>query len=167
MKQFLVIFILLNCFVAMQTKAQSASFLISSTGAIATSSNTGAVQFQSLSNCIDVQTGIAVLSGQRGNGQFAVNCQVTMNINTLGIKMYPNPVQTLSNVKFVNTPPLTEVFNLTIWTLEGGFVSTRKETGYNLFHGVLVDLATLHAGSYVLKIESTNYVDAIKFIKAN
>lgn len=163
----LLLILLFNSFIASSLKAQNASFVMSSTGALATSSNTSAFQFQSVANCIDVQTGIAVLSGQRGTGQFAVNCQVTMNINTLGIKMYPNPVLTSSNVKFINTPPLTEIFNLAIWGLDGSLISSRKETGYNIFQGVLINLTALNAGTYVLKIESSNYVDAIKFIKAN
>jgi hypothetical protein len=46
-------------------------------------------------------------------------------------------------------------------------ISTSKETGYNLFQGMTMDLSRLVAGSYVLKIESNNFIDAIKFIKAN
>ena len=114
-----------------------------------------------------MQSGVAVLNGTRGNGQFAINCEVTMKFNTLGIKLFPNPVSTTAKVKFVNTPPLTETFNLSIWSTEGGLISTRKETGYNLFQGMTLDLSGLNSGTYVLKIESDNFVDAIKFIKAN
>jgi hypothetical protein len=46
-------------------------------------------------------------------------------------------------------------------------VRTQKETGYNLFQGLNIDLSPLVAGTYVLKIESPAYVDAIKFIKSN
>jgi hypothetical protein len=90
-----------------------------------------------------------------------------MQYNTLGIKLFPNPVSSNTKVKFVNTPPLTETFNLSIWTAEGNLINTRKELGYNLFQGLTLDLGGLTSGTYVLKIESTQFVDAIKFIKAN
>jgi len=154
--------------VTQKASAQTAAFVMSSVGMIAnTSSNVAAVNFKSSATCLDVQSGVAVLNGTRGNGQFAINCEVTMKFNTLGIKLFPNPVSTTAKVKFANTPPLTETFNLSIWSTEGGLISTRKETGYNLFQGMTLDLSGLNSGTYVLKIESDNFVDAIKFIKAN
>jgi hypothetical protein len=149
-------------------KAQTGLFVMSSVGAMAgTSSNGLAINFNSIAACIDVQTGIAVLNGARGNGQFAINCEVTMKFNSLGIKMFPNPVNNATKVKLKNTPPLNDIFNLTIWTTEGLLIKTQKETGYNLFQGLNMDLSALIAVTYVLKIESAGYMDAIKFIKTN
>jgi hypothetical protein len=166
MRKIIILFSLLMSAVIVQ--AQMGTFIMSSVGAMpGTASNGLAIQFSSIAACIDVQTGVAVLNGARGNGQFAINCEVTMKFNSLGIKMYPNPVNNTTKVKLNNTPPLTETFNLTIWTTEGMLVRTQKETGYNLFQGLNMDLSTLIAGTYVLKIESPAYVDAIKFIKAN
>jgi hypothetical protein len=163
-----IIFIIGFSLTALLVKAQGSIFIMSSVGVLpGTASNGLAIQFNSIGACIDVQTGIAVLNGTRGNGLFAINCEVTMKFNSLGIKMYPNPVSYSTKVKLNNTPPLTEVFNLTIWTTEGMLVRTQKETGYNLFQGLNIDLSPLVAGTYVLKIESPAYVDAIKFIKSN
>lgn len=146
----------------------SATFMMSSMGSIPGASNTGmAIQFNSIATCLNVQNGVAVLNGVRGSGQFAINCEVTLKINSLGIKLYPNPVNTTTKVKFANTPPLTETFNLSVWTTYGVLLFTRKETGYNLFQGINLDVSALISGTYVLKIESENYVDALKFIKAN
>lgn len=150
-------------------QAQSTpAFIMSSVGSIPGTSNTSmAIQFNSTATCLNVQNGVAVLNGVRGSGQFAINCEVTLKINSLGIKLYPNPVNTSTKVKFVNTPPLTETFNLTVWTTDGVLLSTRKESGYNLFQGINLDVSAIGSGSYVLKIESENYVDALKFIKVN
>lgn len=146
----------------------SASFMMSSMGSIPGASNTGmAIQFISIATCLNVQNGVAVLNGVRGSGQFAINCEVTLKINSLGIKLYPNPVNITTKVKFTNTPPLTESFNLSVWTTEGVLLSTRKESGYNLFQGINLNMSAVGSGSYVLKIESENYIDALKFIKAN
>ena len=166
MKNYILIsiFLLINNL----TKAQTGTFVMSSVASLpGTASNGLAVNFNSIGACIDVQTGVAVLNGARGNGLFAINCEVTMKFNSLGIKMYPNPVNYSTKVKLNNTPPLTEVFNLTIWNTEGALVRTQKETGYNLFQSLNIDLSSLIAGTYVLKIESPAYVDAIKFIKSN
>ena len=163
-----IIFIIGFSLTALLVKAQGGIFIMSSVGVLpGTASNGLAIHFNSIADCIDVKTGLAVFNGVRGNGQFAINCEVSLKINSLGIKLYPNPVNTTTKVKFVNTPPLTETFNLSVWTTEGALLSTRKESGYNLFQGINLDVSALGLGSYVLKIESQNYVDALKFIKAN
>jgi hypothetical protein len=163
-----IILIFIFSFTILLAKAQIGLFVMSSVGSFAgTPSNGLAINFNSIAACIDVQTGIAVLNGARGNGQFAINCEVTMKFNSLGIKLFPNPVNNATKVKLNNTPPLNEVFNLTIWTTEGMLVRTQKETGYNLFQGLNIDLSGLIAGTYVLKIEAPAYMDAIKFIKTN
>lgn len=154
---------------SIQTSAQlSPAFSMSSIGMIGNSnSNATAISFKSVANCLDVQSGIAVLNGTRANGQFVTNCDVNIKFNTLGIMLFPNPVLGATKVKFKNTPPLTENFNLSIWTMEGAIVYTSKTSGYNIFQGVIVNMGQLIAGSYIMKIESASYADAIKFIKAN
>jgi hypothetical protein len=151
-----------------KASAQAPVFVMSSIGSMGNaSSSVSALNYKSNATCLDVQTGIAVLSGKRNTGDFAMNCEVTMKFNSLGIKLFPNPVNAVTKVKFVNVPPLNETFNLSIWNTDGSMISTRKENGYNLFQGLTMDLSGLTAGSYVLKITSNNFVDAIKFIKGN
>ena len=119
---------------------QAQSFLMSSVGMMSnTSSNATAVNFKSNATCIDVQSGIAVFSGTRGFGDFAVNCAIAQEFNTLGIKLYPNPARTTTKAKFINTPPLTETFSVSIWNTEGAMISTRKETGYSIYQGIMLD----------------------------
>ena len=145
-----------------------AQIVMSSIGMMGNASSTiNALNFKSSTTCIDVQSGVAVLNGKRGNGQFAMNCEVTMKINSLGVRLFPNPVNHITKIKLNNTPPLTETFSLSIWTTEGALIRSQKETGYNLFQGLNIDLSGLTNGAYILKIESQSYMDAIKFIKAN
>jgi hypothetical protein len=132
-----------------------------------TSSSATVINFKSNKNCIDVQSGIAVFSGVRNFGNFDINCEVTQLFNSLGIQLYPNPVRGITKVKFVNTPPFNEVFSISIWNTEGIMLSSRKETGYQIFQGIMLDVSHLSSGSYVLKIESIKYGDALKFIKIN
>lgn len=160
--------LIVGIFYLLQSKAQSPVFVMSSIGNMpGTTSSISAINFKSNAACLDVQNGVAVLKGNRNTGEFVINCEVTMKFNSLGIKLFPNPVNGSTNVKFVNAPPLTETFNLTIWSTDGAMINSKKETGFNLFQGLIMDLSGLAPGSYVLKIESNNFVDAIKFIKAN
>ena len=150
------------------TTANAQSVLMSSVGMLSgTSSNVTAVNFKSTATCIDVQSGIAVFNGTRGFGEFAVNCAITQEFNTLGIKLFPNPARTNTKAQFINTPPLTETFSVSVWNTEGAMMSTRKETGYSILQGIMLDVSNLVSGSYVLRVESTKFVEAIKFIKAN
>lgn len=131
-----------------------------------TTSSIAAIQFKGISTCIDVQSGMAVLTGKRAAGDFAINCEVSLKYNSLGVRMFPNPVQAHAKVKATNTPPLNETFNLTVWSADGVLINTRKETGYSLFQGLTIDLSNLKSGTYVLKIDAPKFVDVVKFIKA-
>ena len=163
----LIFFSIFNFAIHAQTVS---NIFISSNGGFKNMQSSGLpVQFKSTASCLSVQNGVAVLYGERGNGEFAFNCEVSLKFNTLGVKLFPNPVSSNNStkVKFINTPPLTEIFNLSIWSTDGLFIMSKKETGYTIFQGINLDLGNIIAGSYVLKIESSNYVDAVKFIKSN
>jgi len=141
---------------------------MSSIGSIQNMSNNSmAVTFTSNANCLNIQSGSAVLTGERGTGLFAINCEVKTKFNTLGIKLYPNPVIASTKIKFINTPPLNEQFNISIWGADGFKITNGKATGYELYQGAPLDFSMLHAGSYIIRIESEKYQDALKFIKAN
>lgn len=151
-----------------QAQQLQGAFIMSSVGSLQNMSNNSmAVTFSSQAACLNLQNGTAVLNGDRGTGAFAVNCEVSAKFNHLGIKLYPNPVATITKVKFLNTPPLNDQFTISIWNAEGYRVTSGKATGYELFQGKLLDFSMLHAGNYVIQIESENYRDALKFIKAN
>ena len=150
-------------------KAQelSGAFIMSSVGAIQNfANNSMAVTFNSSSNCMILQNGTAVLTGERGTGLFAANCLENTKFNSLGIKLYPNPVIATTKIKFINTPPLNDQFNISIWGADGFKITSGKATGYELFQGMTLDFSVLHAGSYIIQIESEKYSDALKFIKA-
>jgi hypothetical protein len=144
------------------------AFIMSSVGGLQNMSNNSmAVTFSSSATCLNVQNGTAVLTGDRGTGSFAVNCEVNTIFNSLGIKLFPNPVGANTKVKFINTPPLADQFTISVWSAEGFQISSSKATGYELFQGKGMDFSSLIAGSYIIQIESEKYRDALKFIKAN
>jgi hypothetical protein len=131
------------------------------------SNNSMALTFSSQAACLNLQNGTAVLNGDRGTGNFSINCEVKSKYNTLGIKLFPNPVIAITKIKFINTPPLYDQFNISIWGADGFKITSGKATGYELYQGVPLDFSMLQAGSYIIQIESEKYTDALKFIKAN
>jgi hypothetical protein len=153
---------------SIQAQQLTGAFIMSSVGGLNNMSNNSmAVTFSSNAACLNVQNGTAVLTGDRGTGIFAVNCDVKSKYNTLGIKLYPNPVVATTKIKFINTPPLNDLFNISIWGTDGFKITSGKATGYELFQGMPLDFSMLLAGSYIIQIESDKYTDALKFIKAN
>ena len=148
--------------------AQNAIFLMNSVDMMPGITITApAVNFKSISSCVNITTGIDVFIGKHGKGEFDVNCQIAFKINSLGIKLYPNPISDNSKVRILIMPPTSEFFTLTIWTTEGQLVETRKESGYNLYQGVPLGVKNIQSGSYVVKIQSVSFIDVIKFVKAN
>ena len=153
---------------SIQAQQLTGAFIMSSVGGLQNMSNNSmAVTFSSSATCLNVQNGTAVLTGDRGTGNFAINCEVNTKMNTLGIKLYPNPVIAITKVKFVNTPPLNDQFTISIWGTDGFKITSGKVTGYELFQGMSLDFSMLQAGSYIIQIESEKYRDALKFLKAN
>jgi hypothetical protein len=153
---------------SLNAQQRTGVFIMSSVGGIDNMSNNSmAVTFNSNTTCFNVQNGAAVLSGPRGEGAFSINCEVNRIFNTLGIKLYPNPVIATTKIKFINTPPLNELFNISIWGTDGFKITSGKATGNEIFQGMTLDFSMLQAGTYIIQIESEKYTDALKFIKAN
>ena len=153
---------------SIQAQQLTGAFIMSSIGGLNNMSNNSmAITFSSSATCLNVQNGTAVLTGDRGTGNFAINCEVNTKMNTLGIKLYPNPVIATTKVKFVNTPPLNDQFTISIWGTDGFKITSGRATGYEIFQGMPLDFSMLQAGSYIIQIESEKYRDALKFLKAN
>ena len=143
-------------------------FLMSSVGNLqGTSSNSDAIQFKGSAICIKLESGLSTYYSQNTFNEFKPDCAIKEQINSLGIQLFPIPALTTTRVKFNHIPPLQEVFNLSIWNSEGSMITSRKESGQNIYNGITLDVSNLNAGTYILKIASNHYIDAIKFIKAN
>jgi hypothetical protein len=151
-----------------QAQQVSTAFIMSSVGSIQNMSNNSmAVTLNSTASCLKVQNGTALLASETGTGSFSQSCEVNIKYNTLGIKMFPNPVTSTAKVKFIIAPIFSDQFSISIWSTEGYRVSSSKANGYDLFQGKLIDFTALNAGSFIIQIESDKFMDAIKFIKSN
>ena len=143
-------------------------FIMSSVGGLENiANNSMSVTFNRLVNCLNVQNGAGLLNGDRGRGNFNINCEVNIKFNTLGIKLYPNPVIGITTLKLMNPPPLNDDFKISIWGLDGYKITTGKATGYELLQGMSLDFSMLQHGTYIIQITSEKLNDAFKFIKVS
>jgi hypothetical protein len=162
----LVMLLLLSYPKSNKAQIMSGAFFMSSVGSIQNFSNNSiSIVFSSNSTCLNLQNGAAVHNSERGSGLFVSNCLVNTKINQLGIILFPNPVSSTTRVKFKNTPPLDDVFLISIWNVKGFKIYSTNAKGYELYQGKLLDFSTINAGTYIIKIESEKYIDAFKFIK--
>jgi hypothetical protein len=129
--------------------------------------NSEAIYFKGNTTCLKLESGITAMNVEKSFGEFILNCEINERFNSLGLKLYPVPATTSTNLKFINMPPMNELYNLSIWNTEGVLISSIKETGQNIFHGIKIDISNLSAGSYVIKVASKQNVEAIKFLKGN
>ncbi len=170
-KQLLIIYTITTCIgfsVLYANNCNAQQLTMSSMGMLNHTTNLStAMNFKSTASCIDVQSGIANYSSKITYGEFAINCNVDQRFNTLGLRLFPNPVIANTKIKFSNTPPMNENFKLTICNAEGMIMRILNTNGYQLFQGYIVNLNNLTSGTYIIKIESPQFIEALKFIKIN
>ena len=151
------------------SKAQNtgSAIVMSSVGSIQNiSNNSMALSFNSNIACLNIQNGTIVLTGEKGTGDFDLNCKSKAKFNSLGIQLSPNPVNAIAHLKSSNTPPLNETFLITIWGMDGFKIMTEKMTSSEFILGKKIDFSKLTAGTFIIQVESSNFVDALKFIKS-
>ena len=165
-KTYRYVFATLCSFVFIVGNVKGQSILMSSMGMLpGTTNNASAIMFKSNTTCIDVQSGLTIFNQSRSMGEFNINCIVAQQFNVLGMKLFPNPVVSNARLKLNNLPSINQVFNVSVWDNQGNLISNTRETSIQLFQGITLSLNHLVAGSYILKIESPLYLEAIKFIR--
>jgi len=165
-KTYRYVFAILCSLVFVIGNVKGQSILMSSMGMLpSTTNNASAIMFKSNASCIDVQSGLTLFNNSTRLGEFNINCNVAQQFNVLGMKLFPNPVISNSKLRLNNLPNLSQDFKLSVWDNQGNLILQTKETSAQLFQGITLSLNHLIAGSYILKIESPLYMEAIKFIK--
>ena len=157
----------------LDAQQQGGAFIMSSVGSLTNMSNNSmSVTFNSSAACLNIQNGTAVIIGDRGVGSFAINCDVTTHFNTLGIKMYPNPVK---NELYINILHANKGNDMIELLDEKGVKLKEKIVVYNGMGALEIwNLAGLKAGQYFVNIRHTHPVTgrlikkgAFKILKVN
>lgn len=167
-KIYIPILLLTGLLCASASFSQNHAFIMSSVGNMGNNiSLVTSINFMSDAKCIEVQNGLSTLTVIPNNKTFIIDCDVKVDFNQLALSIYPNPASENAHIKFNQAPPLTEIFDVSLWNAHGGIIGSRKESGYNLFQGILLSVSGLQTGVYVIRIESEHYLDALKFIVGN
>jgi hypothetical protein len=90
---------------------------------------------------------------------FAVTVTVTLgndSFDLAGLKLYPNPVNSLLNVDYTDTITAIEVFNIVGQKVTSKNVNALSTT---------VDMSNLAAGTYFVKVQAANAARTIKVVK--
>lgn len=90
---------------------------------------------------------------------FAVTVTVTLgndSFNLAGLKLYPNPVNSLLTVDYTDTITAIEVFNIVGQKVTAKNVNALSTT---------VDMSNLAAGTYFVKVQAANAARIIKVVK--
>lgn len=125
----IIIIIFLSFSQILEAQKMNDIFMMSSVGRIENIfNNSMPVTFNSSTSCLKVQNGTTLLLGSSDKGIFSIDCEVHMNFNTLGIKLFPNPVFTKTKLKIVNPPPINEIFKISIWGVDGLKITSGKAT---------------------------------------
>lgn len=125
------------------------------------------IYFKSNNQCIDIQSGMAILNSNNKTGVFETNCIINHQFNALNMVLLPNVVNSTAFLKFKNKPDQTSVFNITIWNTEGLLIKTFYQTGIQIYDGIQLNMLSISPGGYILKAESLQNREALKFIKSN
>lgn len=90
---------------------------------------------------------------------FAVTVTVTLgndSFDLAGLKLYPNPVNSLLNIDYTDTITAIEVFNIVGQKVTAKNVNALSTT---------VDMSNLAAGTYFVKVQTANAARTIKVVK--
>ena len=138
---------------SLEAQEMSGAFIMSSVGGLQNMSNNSmAVTFNSSATCLNVQNGTAVLTGDRGTGNFTINCEVIAVFNSLGIKLYPNPA---NNQLIIETGSANDKFSFTVYSIDGKLLNEKTISGEK----ATVDVNNLPVGFYsyqLMNIASLN-----------
>ena len=108
---------------------------MSSVGSIPNlSNNSMAINFTSNASCFRIQNGAPIFIAVRGKGKFTNFCVENIKLNSLGIKIFPNPVASKAQVKLSTLPPVAELLGTNIAPLESSEDVRRVTQGIVALH---------------------------------
>lgn len=124
-----------------------------------------AISFNKSSDCVQINTGLGLYIGIKGNKEFNLNCINGPDNNLIELRLFPNPTQLQSTIQsstLLNNSPLLE---LAVIDAMGRIVMRSNITSVNLYAGTSLNFSALPSGNYFLRIHSDNFHRVIPFIK--
>jgi len=124
------------------------------------------ISFSSSIKCIDVQTGISLLTAEQNTGDFIIVCELPLELKDLYIQVYPNPASSNALIKFSKQIPLDDRYLISIFSINGMLLLQQIAQGQQLLDGLPISIQNLPVGTYLISIESPLFQKGGKLIKS-
>jgi hypothetical protein len=125
------------------------------------------VSIDKTSDCLRLNSGLAVYLAERGTGSFVLACKTNTETPDVEIKLFPNPVYTYG--RLVSMALLTQERQLSIGIFDaaGRNVMNLQRPADQLYAGMVIEMSRLGAGYYFLRIDGQKIHRVIPFVKIN
>lgn len=164
----IILHIAIVSFCLSSTHAQSVSSItVSAIGAFADGGKATslALSISKSTDCLQLNTGLALYSGIMGHLPFVMTCKTDAPTLPVDIKLYPNPVENYT--RLVSSLPTTNSspFQLSVIDALGRIVMVKQISATLLSAGISLYFGQLPSGNYFLKLDRENLHHVIPFIK--
>lgn len=149
-------------------QSQSMSFSrIGSLGALAGTNYTAslAASFNNASECIKLNTGVALFAGTMGKKEFVAICKPLLVEEKIEFTLFPNPVENYTRLVATGLPVSLDQIQVIIVDAAGRTVLSEKIACSRLRTGYSFYLNRLSAGNYFLRIYANGLTRIIPFVK--
>lgn len=112
------------------------------------------VSFNSVADCIKLNTGVSLFGSTLGHKEFVVFCKPVSADENLEIQLYPNPVVSYTRLVATGVDLSLSQVNLTIVDAAGRVVWREKVYGTALRTGYVLKIGHFSAGNYFLRVDA-------------
>jgi len=164
------VFILVYLCISNFCMAQSLSF--SRVGSIGTFSDGGyvsslAISFNRNAECVKLNTGVSLFGSLLGQKEFVVFCKAVSAGEDIEFNLYPNPVVTYTRLVATGMSIAMTQLDMTIVDALGRLVRREKLQASGLRTGYVLNVGSLSAGNYFLRVEASGFNKVIPFVKVH
>lgn len=144
-------------------------FSVSATGRLSSGWSTSSlpIQINKSTDCIKLNSGIAVHAGSRGSQSFIVTCRTMNNEPNIQLTLFPNPVTMLAKLISSALLRTEQYLFISVLDMQGRMLFQIKKSPDQLLAGIDIDVQRLPAGSYFLRVDGQVFHQIISFIKMN
>jgi hypothetical protein len=164
----LLTFLLLGIF--LKGSSQSGSFYgVSVVGSFSQGMRASSLvqSFNKRTECLQLNTGLYLYYGVKGNSIFELTCQAGSIVNPIDIRLFPNPVRNYVRLEGSGFSDNDQNFNLSLYDAAGKRLWIQVIAANQLLVGVSFFWGWLQSGNYYLRVDGEDLHRVIPFIKLN
>lgn len=169
MKQLVLLSIIFFC-MALKGFSQSGSFYgVSVVGSFSQGMHASSLvqSFNKRTECLQLNTGLYLYYGVKGNSRFELNCQTGSIVTPVDIRLFPNPVRNYVRLEGSGISENDQNLSLSLYDAAGKRLWEQVITVSQLIAGTSFFWGWLQSGNYYLRVDGEKLHRVIPFIKLN